>query len=111
MVLDEVAYWRSEESANPDVAVYNALAPGLVTLPQSILVGISTVYRRSGLLFEKYKKYFGQNDPDILVVHAGTRQFNPTIADTFIQQQLERDPEAASAEWLSQWRSDLADFV
>jgi hypothetical protein len=28
-----------------------------------------------------------------------------------IDQALEQDPEAASAEWLSQWRSDLADFV
>jgi hypothetical protein len=57
------------------------------------------------------QRYFDSNDPDVLVVHAGTSQLNPTISAEFIQQQLERDPEAAAAEWLSQWRSDLADFV
>jgi hypothetical protein len=28
-----------------------------------------------------------------------------------IDQAIERDPEAAAAEWLAEWRSDLADFV
>ena len=29
----------------------------------------------------------------------------------FIDAALERDREAASAEWLAEWRSDLADFL
>lgn len=49
VILDEVAYWRSEESANPDLEVYNAILPGLVTLPGALLCGISSPYRRSGL--------------------------------------------------------------
>jgi hypothetical protein len=111
-ILDEVALWRSEEtSLLPDIETYTAIVPSLVTIPTSILIGITTAYRRAGLAFDKYRDHYGIDDPDILVVKATTRQLNPTISEEFIQQQLERDPESAAAEWLSQWRSDLSDFV
>jgi hypothetical protein len=111
VILDEVALWRSEESANPDIETYTAVVPSLVTIPTSMLIGITTAYRRAGLAFDKFKHHYGQDDPDILVIKGTTRQFNPTIPQSFIDQQVDRDPEAASAEWLSEWRSDLADFV
>ena len=41
VILDEVAFWRDEDSANPDVETYNALVPGLVTLPGAMLIGIA----------------------------------------------------------------------
>ena len=50
VVMDEVAFWRSESTANPDVETYQALVPSLATIPGSMLVGISTPYRRAGLL-------------------------------------------------------------
>jgi hypothetical protein len=37
--------------------------------------------------------------------------FNPTLPQSVIDAALERDPEVAAAEWLVEWRSDLADFV
>jgi hypothetical protein len=36
---------------------------------------------------------------------------HPLLPRAVIDQALERDPEAAAAEWLAEWRSDLADFV
>jgi phage terminase large subunit-like protein len=48
VVLDEIAYWRDERSATPDVETYNAIVPGLATLPDALVVGISSPYRRSG---------------------------------------------------------------
>jgi hypothetical protein len=36
----------------------------------------------------------------VLVWVAETRVMNPTISDDLIQRELERDPEAAKAEWL-----------
>jgi hypothetical protein len=110
-ILDEVAQWRSEESANPDVEVYNALRPAMVTIPSSMLIGISTAYRKSGLLYDKYKRFFGTDDADTLVIHAESRDFNPLLPQSVIDSAIEADPEAASAEWLSQWRSDLADYI
>jgi hypothetical protein len=111
VILDEVAFFRSEDSAAPDVETYNALLPGLVTLPGAVLIGISTAYRRSGLLFDKWRANFGKDDNDILVVRGPSTAFNPSLPQHVIDAALARDPDAAAAEWLSEWRSDLSDFL
>jgi hypothetical protein len=110
-ILDECAYWRDDNFANPDQEVYAAILPAMMTLPDAILIGISTVYRKAGLLYEKWAKHYGKADPDVLVVKATTRQFNPTISQAFIDEQLERDPELNGAEYISEWRTDVAAFV
>lgn len=109
-IFDEAAFWRDETSARPDVETFNAVAPGLVTL-DGIIVIISTAYRRSGLLYSKWAAHFGRDDDDILVVHGPSATFNPTLPGHIIDAALARDPEAAGAEWLSSWRSDLSDFL
>jgi hypothetical protein len=110
-IFDEVAFWRAEESSTPDIETYNAVSPGMVTLPGALLVGISTPYRRSGLLFDKWRRAYGKPDPDVLVVRGPSTVFNPTLPRSVIDAALERDAEAAGAEWLAEWRSDLADFA
>lgn len=110
-ILDEVGLWRNEESATPDVETYNALAPGLETLPNSMLIGISTPYKRAGLLYEKWQQSYGKDDPDVLVIKGTTRQFNENIRQNVIDSAMARDPDAASAEWLAEWRNDLSDFL
>lgn len=110
-ILDEASYWRSEESANPDTELYTALKPSMITLPDSMLIGISTPYRKSGLLYSKFAEAYGKNDPDVLVVKGATRMFNELVPESFIQQQLDNDPESGSAEWLAEFRSDISDFV
>ncbi|MCF3947759.1 hypothetical protein L2A60_13830 [Acidiphilium iwatense] len=110
-IFDEVAFWRDEASATPDIETYNAIEPSLVTLPGSMLIGISSPYRRSGLLFERWQRFYGTDDDDILVVRGPSKLFNPTLPQSIIDRALERDPEAAAAEWLAEWRSDIADFV
>jgi hypothetical protein len=37
MFLDELAFWASEDSANPDVEILGALRPSMATFPQSLL--------------------------------------------------------------------------
>jgi hypothetical protein len=112
-IFDECSYWRDLDtgSAYPDVETYAAVIPAMITLPDAMLIGITTVYRKSGLAFDKWRKHYGQDDPDVLVVKAPTRAFNPLIPQSFIDQQLELDPEVNAAEYLSEWRADLADYV
>jgi len=54
-ILDECAFYRDDNSATPDVELYCALGPGLLTLPSAMLLGISSPYRRTGLLFDKWR--------------------------------------------------------
>jgi hypothetical protein len=111
VIFDEVAFWRDETGANPDREVYNAILPGLMTLPGSVLIGISTAYRKAGLLYEKYADHYGKDDEDTLVVLGTSRQFNPLLDERVIDRALARDPEVARAEWLSIWRSDIDEFL
>jgi hypothetical protein len=110
-IFDEASFWRSEESANPDVETYNAVLPGMVTLPDAMLVVITTAYRRAGLAYTMWQKHFGKDDDDVLVVYGPSTAFNPLLPQYVIDAALAADPEAAGAEWLSQWRSDLSDFL
>ena len=69
-LFDECAFWRDEASATPDIEVYRAILPALATLPSAMLVGISSPYRKAGLLYDKWKSYFGKDDDRVLVIQA-----------------------------------------
>ena len=113
-ILDECAFWRAEDGgfASPDTEVYSALVPALSTLRKAgaMIIGISTVYRRAGLLFAKWREHHGK-DSDVLVIRAPSVTFNPTLDQKEIARDVELDPDRGAAEWLSEFRSDLADFV
>jgi hypothetical protein len=115
VIFDEVSFWRSEDSATPDIETYNAIEPGLISLPDAMLIGISTTYRKSGLAYQKFTESHGKPDPDVLVVKGRSVDFNPLLllprAQQMINRALTRDPEAAGAEWLSEWRSDLSNWL
>ena len=49
VIADEISFWRSEESAVPDVEVVRAVMPALAA-SGGMLVAISTPWRRTGLL-------------------------------------------------------------
>jgi hypothetical protein len=110
-IFDEVAFWRDENSATPDVETAGAVAPGLGRIPGSMLILISTAHRRSGLLYQKWKDHYGRDDDHVLCVRGSTLQFNPTFDAKVIERQLASDPQLYGAEYLSQWRDDLATFI
>jgi len=109
-ILEEIAFWRSEESANPDKEILAAIRPALATVPGSMLIGISTPYSRTGVLFEMFKNYYGQASGP-LIWRAPTRVMNPTVSAELIEAALREDPEAARSEWEGEWRSDIAAFI
>jgi hypothetical protein len=110
-IFDEVAFWRDEASARPDVETYRAILPGLSTIPGSMLVAISSPYRKAGLLYEKWRAHFGKDSDDILVIQAASTVLNPTLDQALVDAALEDDPQAASSEWLAQFRGDVSGYV
>lgn len=109
-ILDESAFWRSEESVNPDVETYRAILPSLATTG-GMLVGISSPYAQRGLLFEKSERHFGEGDPDVLVIRAPSQRLNPTLDEAVIAAARRDDPDAAASEWDAEFRADLSTFV
>lgn len=108
---DEINFWRSEDSANPDYEIIDAIRPSLVTTHGQLFT-IGSPYRKSGFGYSTYAKHFGdKGDPQIIVAQGATKQFNPTISQKVIDRAIERDPASAQAEWLGQFRNDIDAFL
>ena len=69
----------------------------------ALLIGISTPYRKSGLLYRKFRDHFGE-DGDALVIKAPSTTPNPTLDQSIIDDAMADDLAAASAEWLAEFR-------
>ena len=110
VVFDEVAIWPDETSATPDAEVYTSVLPALLTT-RGMLVGISTGYRRAGLLYTKHRDYFGVNSDDTLVVQGSTLAFNQTLNAEALEALRAADPAAAPSEWDGSFRDDIASFL
>lgn len=110
-LLDEVAYWRSDDSANPDHEVVGALRPAMATIPGAVLLGLSSPYRRAGALFEAHRDHFGRDGDPVLVWQADTATMNPTVPEQFIKDAYARDPAQAAAEFGAQFRADIVGFL
>ena len=106
-VFDEACFWRDDTSSIPDTETYTAILPALLTT-HGMLVGISSAYRRAGLMFAKHQEFFGVDADDTLVVRGGTQQFNGTVDDEHLAAMRAADPTAAASEWDSEFRDDLS---
>ena len=110
VICDEIAFWRTDDSANPDAEIIQAIRPALTTL-NGKLIALSSPYSRRGELYRNYQKYFGSNDPSVLVAQAPTTTMNPTIPKRIIDDAKERDLPSALAEYEAQFRNDIESFI
>ncbi|MER9776794.1 hypothetical protein [Mesorhizobium sp. M0220] len=109
-LADEVAFWRSDDSASPDKEVLDALRPAMLTIPNAMLLCASSPYSRRGVLWEARQKHYG-HDGAPLVWQASTRTMNPSVPQAEIDKKYEEDPAVAAAEYGAEFRSDLQAFV
>lgn len=109
-VLDECAFYRDDSSATPDEETYAAIKPGTATLPNSIIIGISSPYRKAGLLYKKYEEHYGK-DSKVLVIKAPSTVLNPTLDPEIIADAMRDDPAVASAEWMAEFRNDISAYI
>ena len=110
-IADEIAFWRSDDSANPDREILKALRPSLATTGGP-LIAISSPHAKRGELYGTFKRHYGAaGDPLVLVAKAPSRVMNATLPQRVIDRAIEADPEAASAEYGAEFRGDLEVFV
>jgi hypothetical protein len=111
VIADELAMWRSDDSANPDKEIIRALRPTLGTTGGP-LICISSPHAKRGELYKTFKRHYGADGhPRILVAKAPTRTMNPSFPQDRLDREYEEDPEGASAEYGAEFRSDLEVFV
>ncbi len=110
-LCDEISFWRSEDSANPADEILAALRPAMSTIPGALLIGLGTPYKRSGPLYDSYRKHYGQTDSPVLIVQADTRTMNSTVPQSVIDRAMESDAQAARSEWFAEFRNDLSSFL
>lgn len=109
-LCDEVAFWRSDDSANPDQEILAALRPGLTNLAGLLLIA-SSPYAKRGALYQAFRENFGRDGARVLVWRGTTAEMNPSIDPGIITQAYEDDPAAAAAEYGAEFRNDIAGFV
>lgn len=114
-LLDELAFWVTDVAgASPDVEVVNAIRPAMATIPNALLLGLSSPYRRAGVLWTAFKKYFGKSG-DVLVWNSDTRTMDPQVPARVIDQAFAEDEANAAAEYgrdgRVEFRSDLEGYI
>src|SRR5262249_1612160 len=94
-----------------DTEIMQAVRPGLATIPNSLLLCISSLYARRGALWTAYSKNFGKDDSPILVWQASTREMNPSIDESINQHALDEEESAPRAEYCAEFRRYIESFV
>ena len=98
--LDEIAFWRSDDSASPDSEIVNALRPAMAGVDGSILLALSSPYARKGILWKQHTRHFGKDSDPVMCWQAPTARMNPglpaaIIADAMPRTNPQRGPNGA----------------
>jgi hypothetical protein len=110
-LLDELAFFQSDDSANPDTEILAAIKPGMATIPNALLLCASSPYAKRGALYQAWKDHYGKEGDPIIVVQAATDIVNPKIDPQVIADAYAADPASASAEYGACFREDLAEWI
>jgi hypothetical protein len=109
----ETAFWKTAEfAASSDEEVVSSAEPSMAMCPDAgLMIMGSSVYRKRGLMYRKYKELFGNDDAEELFWFAPSLTMNPKIPTHVIESALASNPERARAEYLNIFRDDLTDFL
>lgn len=115
-LLDELAFWPTDESAQPDVEIIRGILPGMANVSSPLLGGFSSPYAKRGVLWAKYKDCFGLESDDVLVWLADTLTMHDTPEiRAYVEMAWKADPASAVAEVGTNgsvaFRSDVEAFL
>jgi len=110
---DEMAFWHTDDAANPDREIIAHVKPAQLLVPPKIkmIVGLSSPYARRGILFEKFEQHWGK-EGDVLVWKAPTLMMHDTPE---VRAEVEKayldDESSARAEYGAEFRDDVTAFM
>jgi hypothetical protein len=112
VVVDEVCFMGQDDDSKvkSDTELIRAIDPSRATT-EGRLVCISSPYAEKGWAFNTWKKNWGNNKGTILVWRAPSRLMNPTLSQEWVDAALEEDEASARAEYLAEWRTDVASWL
>jgi hypothetical protein len=112
VVADEVVLWRdADTSQNPAREIFRALTPSMVSVPEPLLLSISTPFARQGWFFDAHLRDHCNDESLVLSIQAPSAVMNPTLPQDVIDQAYADDPQSAAAEYGAEFRSDIASYV
>ena len=113
VIGSECAHWKTDEyAASSDEEVVNAAAPSMAMCPDGgILLLGSSVYRKRGYMYRKYRELHGNEESGDLCWFAASAVMNPKLPMHVVEKALAEDFAKASAEYLNRWREDVIDFI
>ncbi|MER8972145.1 terminase family protein [Mesorhizobium sp. M0800] len=106
VLCDEIAFWRTDDSAEPDYAILDAIRPGMATIPGAMLICASSPYARRGALWDAHRRHWAVEGAP-LVWRAATREMNPSVPQSVVDDATERDAASARAEYMAEFRADM----
>jgi hypothetical protein len=112
VIGDEACFWSTDEnSVNADSEILTAVRPCLATTGGPLVI-ISSPFAKRGEVFEIWREHYGpKGDKRILVLQGASRDFNPSLPQSVVDRAMKRDPAAARAEYLGEWRDDIESFI
>jgi len=110
-IMDEVAFFRLEGSAESDSEVQASIRRGMINFPATRLLKISTPFGKSGLLYDDFKNHYGKDSPDLLVWKAGSAFMNPSLKASRLERARRLDPLRYAREYEAEFSEDLDTFL
>lgn len=109
ILLDELGFARSDNSAQPVEELVAALTPSI--MENGLLVGASTPFTPFGFFYEQYDQHFGRDEDEVLCWHGGTLRMNPTFSKSKIEKDIKKDKARYESEYNATFRSDIENLL
>lgn len=84
---------------------------GMLGFPAPRPVEISAPYMRSGVLWEDFRKGWGQDNPDLLIWRAPSLLMNPTLTPERLERERRLDPGRFTREYEAEASEDFEAFL
>lgn len=111
----EAAHWKVDDDLlSSDEEVVTGLLPSMAMCPDcagGLLLMASSVYRKRGYMYRKFRELHGNNDTDEICWFAPSQVMNPLLTQATIDEALASDRVRMSAEFLNVWREDISDYI